>query len=102
MSDVLSFAIFLLTACIPTIAIVGELHHETPSSVWYSSVRSIICMGALLFMSTIINPAYKPLLSHFWIVLFIFGVSCIQLYLELHDKSISDIIDKIRHQRKLH
>lgn len=102
MSDVLSFLIFLLTAGIPIIAIIGELHHQTPNSVWYSSVRSIICMGAILFMSNIFNPAYKPIVAHLGTIAFIFCVSCIQLYLELNNKSIADIIDRIKHQRKLH
>lgn len=100
MSDVLTYLIFILTAAIPLIAIIGELHHSTPNSVAYSIVRSIICMGSLFFMSAVLNPAYHASISHLAIVALIFVISCIQLSLELRDTSIDEIIKE--HHTKRH
>ena len=93
MAEVFAYLTFILTAGIPLLAIIGELHHRTPTSVSYSIVRSIICMGALFFMSSILSLSYHGNLKDLLIVGFIFLISAIQFYLELHDEKIDDVFE---------
>lgn len=94
MENFLTYVIFVLTASIPVLAVIGELHHRTPTSISYSIVRSFICFGSLFFMSEILNPAYHVKISHLIMIGFIFFASIFQLYLEIHDETIDEILKR--------
>lgn len=102
MAELIAYLTFVLTAGIPLLAIVGELHHHTPTSVSYSIVRSIICLGSLFFMSSILSIGYHGNLKDLFIVGLIFLISCAQLYLELHDENIDDVFDLHNKNTKIH
>lgn len=102
MAELIAYLTFILTAGIPLLAIIGELHHHTPTSVSYSIVRSIICLGALFFMSSILNINYHGNVKDLLIVGLIFLISCIQFYLELHDERIDDVFEFPHKNTKIH
>lgn len=99
MPDLLVFVTFVLTASIPILAIIGELHHRTPTTLFHSIVRSVICLASLFFVSEILNPAYHPKLQHLIIVSIVFMASCFQLYLEIHDETIDEFL---KHKKESH
>lgn len=102
MSELFAYVTFILTAGIPLLAIIGELHHHTPTSVSYSIVRSIICLGSLFFMSSILNITYHGNMKDMLIVGFIFLISCVQFYLELHGENIDDVFEFPHKNTKTH
>jgi phosphate/sulfate permease len=92
MSEFILVLTFVMTLMIPVIAIIAELSHTTPNSVSHSIVRSIICLACIVFLSQIIQPSYKPYISHFLSIGFIFIVSCAKLYLELNEHTVNKFI----------
>lgn len=90
---------FLFAASIPIIAIAAELSKRTPSSLAHSIIRSILCIGAIVFISIIMTPGYKATVYQFVSIGFIFLVSLIQGYVEMTGSKISDIFSKFIHKR---
>lgn len=102
-NEILSFGItalmFVFASGIPIIAIAAELSKRTPSSLAYSIIRSILCIGAIVFISIIMAPGYTPSLYHLASIGFIFGVSLVQGYIEMTGSKLSDFISKFTHRR---
>lgn len=96
MVNVIIFLMFLMTVSIPMIAIIAELSKNTPNTVFHSTVRSIICIGSLLFLSQLLQLSYKPCFSHFFSISFVFIVSVIQLIFELNQTDITKILHRDR------
>lgn len=96
------FVMFLMTIAVPIIAIVAELSKSTPNTVFHSVVRSIVCIGSLLFLSQMLQRGYLPCGTHFLAVAFIFLVSCIELILEMNQTSLDKLIHKFKENRHTH
>lgn len=90
-NSIILFVMFLMTVSIPIIAIVGELAKTTPNTVFHSVVRSIICIGSLLFLSQLLQIGYKVNLPHFLAISFIFAISVFELNLEMNQTSFDKI-----------
>lgn len=94
MADLTLFLLFIMTISVPVIAIIGELASTTPTSVFHSVVRSIICLGCLFFLSQLMQPHYVASAAHILSVFIIFLVSVVELVLELHQTSIDKVLQK--------
>lgn len=96
MTNVMQFMTFLFLLLVPVIAIYAELSRHTPNSIWYSSIRSVLCIASLIACAFVISPIYKANILHFMCALIFFSVSFIQLLLETNDMSYSDILHNLK------
>lgn len=102
MSSLLTTATFLMTVAPPVIAIIGELNQETPNTVAHSVIRSVICIGCLVFMSILMMPTYHESYLHLAILTAVTTVSIVQLHCEMHKRSASDLLLELFGKRSNH
>lgn len=83
---------FLMAISTPLMALISELYHKTPNGVIYSTIRSLICIGSILFIAVMLNPLYMVSLFDFASVSLIFSISLIQFICEIKGRSTVKIL----------
>lgn len=102
MSTILATSTFLMTIAPPVIAIIGELNQDTPNTVAHSIIRSIICIGCLVFLSILMMTTYQESYLHLAIMTTVTTVSVIQLWCEMHKSSASHLLNELFGKRSKH
>ena len=85
-------AMFAMAIATPLMALVSELYHKTPNGVLYSSIRSLICIGSILFLAIMINPMYSVSLFDFASVSTILEFFFFQFICKIKEKSAVQIV----------